>query len=112
MPSLDRIILGTLAVASVDGTGAYISQRGFTADPPVHNGAGDNTLALTDGLDLENDGTVTVGSNRNGPAFIAVEYLTTTSFRVRTAALTIAGTITILATNVDFWVQIDEIAPT
>lgn len=111
MPSLSSAIMGLIAVASFDGdatTPAYRMSRGFTS-AITRTGAGDYTLTLTDGVNAQTQALVQATSAHNAFACISVEFLTTTTLRIRTAVL--AATPSVTATDIDFWIQVQEIGP-
>ncbi len=113
--SLAQTILGTKACAWVDSDAAaptYRRSRGFAVGTAiVRNGAGDYTLTLSDALDTAATGDVLLsgGCNHNAFAALAIELASATTLRTRTAVLTAVPAVT--ATDLDFWIKIEEMGP-
>ena len=110
MPSLISNVVGLNAFASFNAdaaAAAFFVQRGFASF--VRNGVGDYTFTLSNGVDMTNQGVVSATPNNNAPAAIAVEVLTTTTFRVRTFSLTTVPAVA--AADIDFWLQVFESGP-
>lgn len=107
MPSLIENVLGFNAFCSfnADVAPAFFVQRGFANPGFTRNGAGDYTLILQDGVNMQTQGVVLHGMQNATAGMMAVEVLTTTTLRVRT--LNSAG----VATDIDFWLVILEAGP-
>lgn len=106
MPTLAPNVLGFTAFCSFNAdaaAAAFFVQRGFTSF--VRNGVGDYTLTLTDGVNSQTQGMVHGTVQNNAAAMIGVEFLTTTTLRVRT--LTSAAA----AADIDFWLFVMESGP-
>lgn len=104
-------VLGTKAVAFVDSdavTPVYFRQRGF-AGAITRTGAGDYTLTLGDAVDTASNLIITTGIRNTAGAFLAVELLSSTALRVRAFATTTVPAIT--ATDLDFWIKVEEFGP-
>jgi hypothetical protein len=108
MSMLSGQIMGIIAACSFNAdpaTPGYNVQRGFANPGFVRNGAGDYTLTLQDGVNTQTQGVVTGALQGNAPGMLAVEFLSTTTVRVRT--LNSAGA----AADLDFWLSVQEIGP-
>ena len=108
MPTLAQNVLGFTAFCSFNAdaaAAAFFVQRGFANPGFVRNGVGDYTLTLQDGVNTQTQGMVLQGIQNNAAAMIAVEFLTTTTIRVRT--LTSAAA----AADIDFWLVVLEAGP-
>lgn len=108
MPSLSQNTLGFNAFCSFNAdaaAAAFFVQRGFTSPGFLRNGVGDYTFTLSDGVNMQTQGVV-LGALQNATAgMMAVEVLTTTTFRVRTLNSAAA------ATDIDFWITVYEAGP-
>jgi hypothetical protein len=114
MPSLIENVLGFNAFCSFNadaGAPAFFTQRGFANPGFTRNGAGDYTLTLQDGVNTQTQGVVLMGVQNNAPALISVEFLTTTTLRVRTLSATTATPPVLAAADVDFWLMVMEAGP-
>lgn len=107
MPSLVENVLGFNAFCSFDAAvgASFNVQRGFANPGFLRNGAGDYTLTLQDGVNAQTQGVVLQGIQGAVAGCIAVEFLTTTTIRVRTTDN--AGA----ATDLDFWLLVMEAGP-
>ena len=106
MPSLASQVLGLNACAVVPaGAAAFTRQRGFAG--LVHNGAGDVTLTLKNGLDFANGAGYALvqihAAAAAGPT--TVQYVDATHIRVLTTNA--AGA----ATDEAFSIEVKEIGP-
>lgn len=112
MPTLSPTVYGMHAAGSLDAAAgaAWFVQRGFANPGFLRNGAGDYTLTLQDGANLQTEAIVKVGlGGAIGNAMVAAEVLTTTTLRVRT--FTSGGAGADVAADVDFWIEVQKIAP-
>ena len=112
MPSLSPNVLGATAMCSFNAdaaAAAFFVQRGFANPGFLRNGAGDYTLTLQDGVNSQTQAVVLQGIQNATPGALAVEFLTTTTIRVRTFSLTAVPAIA--AADLDFWLAIFEIGP-
>lgn len=107
MSSTAGQVLGAIA-CSFDADAAapkFFGQRGFANPGFTRNGVGDYTLVLQDGVNIQTQGVCTHGLQANAPGMMAVEFLTTTTLRVRTLNSAAA------AADLDFWLAIQEMGP-
>lgn len=112
MPTLAHNVYGTLAACSFDAAAApaFFVQRGFANPGFLRNGAGDYTMTLQDGANLQTEAIVKCGlGGAVGNAMVAVEVLTTTTMRVRSFVSGGAGAD--VATDIDFWLEVEKISP-
>lgn len=112
MSTLAPNVYGTLAAGSLDAAvgAAWFVQRGFANPGFLRNGAGDYTLTLQDGANLQTEAIVKCGlGGAIGNSMVAVEVLTTTTMRVR--SFTSGGAGADVAADIDFWIEVQKIAP-
>lgn len=105
-------IYGTLAMAHVNGEApAFLDQRGF--DDIVESSTGNYVLTLTNGCDLIHAGMIQMGFDHGTPLFSvgAVEVVTSTAIRVRTASITTATPPVVAAANLMFWIKLSQFSP-
>jgi hypothetical protein len=108
MPSLTGSVLGLAGFCSFNAdaaAAAFFVQRGFANPGFVRNGVGDYTLTLQDGVNSQTQGVVTCGLQSAASGMISVEFLTTTTLRVRTFTGANA------AADIDFWLSVQEAGP-
>lgn len=108
MSNLSAQVYGDICCSFAAGVSpAFLLNRGFSATI-VRTGVGDYTLALQDGAGVNLSTGACVKATIQGAVqgFIAIEPLTTTTMRVRTANAAAA------ATDLNFWLDIQQIAAT
>lgn len=128
MPSLQKNVYGTLALASVQIDGAvgpggteFLNQRGFKGI--TRTATGDVTLQLdqpagTDVPSCQENNIVKVGLNNNTFGNVDVEWLDVDLIRVFTVIATPTITVpdpvaaSIAAADLDFWIRISQMSPT
>lgn len=123
--TLQGNIYGSLAVASVNAEANhalsnstnFLNQRGFEEEITT-NGQGDYTLVLQDGANLVMSGLVRTGLVKGQGAdnavlfgVVAVEYLTTTTLRVRVAHISTATPPVVGPIYLNFWIKISQFSP-
>lgn len=110
--SLGATVLGALAVAFVDSdavTPVYRSQRGFANSAITRSSAGVYVLTLLDAISLTLSTLITATPVHTTFASIAVGLTSATTLTTSTAALAVAPTIT--ATDLDYFIKVEEIGP-
>lgn len=110
MSSLAQNVLGTGAFCSLTAQvgPVFAVNRGFAS--VVRNGAGDYSLTLSDAFALNTQGLVRLTLQSAAFASGAVEIVSATVLRVRTALLTVVPAVT--ATDISFWIEVLEAGPT
>lgn len=111
MASLKIDVKGELAFMYLNAANPPVirNQRGYVSALPTRNGAGDYTLTLqTDNGAAQNEMQVAATISQNAPGALGVEFLTTTTHRVRTFSLTTVPAIA--AADIDFWIRISQFA--
>jgi hypothetical protein len=112
MGNLQRTVYGDLALMYLNAANPPVvrNQRGYVSALPTRNGAGDYTLTLaTDNGVAQNNSFFTATCMAAAPGAIGVEFLTTTTHRVRTFSLTVVPAIA--AADIDFVLTIGEFSP-
>lgn len=112
MGNLNITVLGVLGFMYLNAANPPVvrNQRGYVAALPTRNGAGDYTLTLaTDNGVAQNSSQFQAALSQNAPGAVGVEFLTTTTHRVRTFSLTTVPAIA--AADIDFWIRIEELPP-
>lgn len=107
MATLINGVVGLQAAVAfnADVAPTYLRNVGFAAPATiVRTGAGDYTLTLNEGINLQTEAQVQATIIGATPGMIAVEVLTTTTARIRT--LNAAGA----ATDLDFWLRVERVA--
>jgi len=108
MSNLSAQVYGALCCSfNADASPTFFLNRGFSATI-VRTGAGDYTLTIADGqgVNLQTGAMVNATIQGATPGMISAEPLTTTTVRIRT--LNAAGA----ATDLDFWLEVQQIAAT
>lgn len=98
-------VRGILAIGNVTAQvgPVYSLNRGFVS-PPLRNGAGDYTLTLQDGANLQSEAQVAGQVYGVGDSTLNIEILTVTTFRVRTFTGGVAA-------ELNFGVAIQDVGP-
>lgn len=110
--SLAPQTLGDLANCWVDSdavTPVYRSQRGFANTAITRTSAGVYVLTLSDALSLTIDALLTMGVQHTTFASIAANLTSATTITTSTAVLAVAPTIT--ATDLDYWLKVQQFGP-